>query len=304
MSLSRLRTTLPPLDVEIANGRESSSPFSFASTVTPEPETAIFNPMFSSDHRNPFGAPRTPQAATPYPEQIVSPRDQSVYPTPDFTFPGTPQDSYTPTAYTPSTPRPGRKSRGSIGISLNQEQRDLALYLVLQGIHIEAIGVELCRLQVHFGANTSIDKKGKVMGSYVVAAVKEEGHILLGRAAHADQVVSHLIARAEREGWSEGPLSRAREYSNSLERGSSISSDSKNRQYEARCRAAFQKWRIKNKDRPPKEDGKTKDEKMAYQGWISSELRENADEPDREEMETNLVSLWVDGTIAGKALKP
>ena len=298
--LPRPRRTLPlpPINVDVANGR-TSSPQTPYSAVSTEPDTAIYSPKSGAvNFKDPFmgGAVSTnilsPQAASPLNQVVFTPQSAI--------GPQTPFPSTTRAHGTPAHVR--HPSRASQDKDFNQEEKDFIMYLALQGMRSEAVGLELARFTGSTGHNMNIDQKGKMMGRRVVSSLRSQAESK-GTVEDADRIVGELMARADREGWSEGVLSRAKAYSSNLTRGKSIGADNKDRVYDARCRAMHKKWRMNHPVDPPRENARNKDEMMAFRGMLLEGTAHEVDGPTKEELKKNLMELWDSCTIGGKAVK-
>ena len=233
---------------------------------------------------------------------MASPLDQAAL-TPQSTT--TPHSPFPDTIRTPQSPSRNRRgSRASQERDFNKEEKDFILYFSLQGIRSEAVGLELSRITRQYSSNLGIDIKGKMMGRQVVSCLRSLSESK-GTEEEAEQTISDLMARADREGWNNNPgvLSRAKEYSSTLTRGKSIASDQKDRKFDARCRAAHKKWRVNYPSVLPREDAKNKDEKLAFLGMLLEGTAQETDVPSKEDLKKSLVELWESGTIGGEALK-
>ncbi|RMD39633.1 hypothetical protein DV735_g5496, partial [Chaetothyriales sp. CBS 134920] len=203
--------------------------------------------------------------------------------------------------HTPSS-RPHKRVKMGWETDLGEEEREFILYLGLQNIRPQAIAVELTRMTLRFSnLALSSDEKVRVMSRKVVKWLRSF-QLFKGTEEAAERMVSDLLAQGEKQGWSTGPLSRARDYSKSLSGGKGLFENRKSRLEEARCRAALKKWRIERPGIMPRSGLRVAFERRAYDG-IVLEAAQALARPDKESMKRNLLEFWAYGTIGGKAIE-
>ncbi|RMZ83055.1 hypothetical protein DV738_g1438, partial [Chaetothyriales sp. CBS 135597] len=193
---------------------------------------------------------------------------------------------------TPSS-RPRKKAKLALETDLGKEETEFVLYLSLQNIQPQAIAIELGRISQQFNnLGWNFDDKAGLLGHRVVKWLKTFQQSKKTEE-EAERIVADLLAQGENQGWSTGPLCRARDYSKSLAEGKVPSQTRKIRQEEARCRQALKKWRINNPDELPRPGMRTALERRAYDGMMMEATQKLAG-PNKELMKRNLINASLD----------